>query len=125
MSLHHATSGEIIDIHPLGSKLSDTPSTALLKSDQLEIMRLVLAAGKEIPEHNVPGEITLQCLEGKVEVRAHGKTQTLSANELVLLAGNVPYSLRGVENCSVLMTIVLTYENGKAVAGSLPQSGGR
>ncbi|RJG04904.1 hypothetical protein D3870_01670 [Noviherbaspirillum cavernae] len=107
MSLHHAVSGELIPIHPLGDKLAQTASTALLKSRQLEVMRLVLPAGKSVPVHQVPGELTMQCLEGRVELQAHGKTQQLHGGEMVFLTGNEPYALRAMENCSILMTVAL------------------
>jgi len=68
---------------------------------------LVLAAGKSMPEHHVPGELTLQCLDGAVQISAHGKVQTLRAGEMLFLAGNVPHALHAVEDASVLMTMVL------------------
>ena len=107
MSLPHAASGEVIRLRPLDPKLPDTVSIALLKSSQLEVMRLVLAAGRSVPEHHVPGELTLQCLEGAVQVSAHDKAQTLRAGEMLFLAGDVPYALQAVEDASVLMTMVL------------------
>lgn len=107
MALHHAASGELIDIRPLGDSLPENPSTALFKTPTLEVMRLVLPAGREVPEHRVAGEITLQCLEGKIELRAHSKTQTLEPGTMVFLEAHVDYALRAVENTSVLMTILV------------------
>jgi quercetin dioxygenase-like cupin family protein len=111
MALHHASSGEIVSVFPLGDKLLESPSTALLKAHQLEVMHLVIPAGKSKPEHQVQGEFTLYCLEGAVELRAYGKTQTLHAGELVYLEGEVPYALHAVENSSLLMTVVLLPDN--------------
>lgn len=105
MSLHHAESGEIIDIRPLGNKLGETASIALFKTAQLEAMRLVLAGGKEIQEHQVGGDFTLQCLEGVAELRAHGRTQILHAGEMVFVSANVPYSICAVQDASLLMTL--------------------
>lgn len=107
MALHHATSGEIVEVRPLGEKLSESPSVALLKAHQMEVMRLVIPAGKSKPEHFVCGELTMQCIEGAVELQAHGKTQILRAGELVYLEGRVPYSLHAIEHTSLLMTVVL------------------
>ncbi|MGH8806869.1 MAG: cupin domain-containing protein [Noviherbaspirillum sp.] len=106
MSLHHASSGELIDIRPLGDKLADSASTALVRTDDFEVMRLVLTKGKSTPEHHVPGEITLQCLEGTIELQAHGKTQSLQTGDMVYLHGNAPYALYALENSSVLMTML-------------------
>ncbi|QDZ29152.1 cupin domain-containing protein [Noviherbaspirillum sp. UKPF54] len=104
--LHHATSGELIDVRPLAEKLRQSMSTALLRTDDLEVMRLVLPADKSVPEHHVAGEITLLCLEGTVELQAHDKTQVLQAGRMIYLAGNVPYALRALEDASVLMTML-------------------
>ncbi|SNS18254.1 hypothetical protein SAMN06265795_101402 [Noviherbaspirillum humi] len=111
MSLHHAISGERIRIHPPAENLPDSQSVALLKSEQLEVMRLVLAAGRTVPPHDVPGEITLQCLDGAVEVQAHGKTETLNAGEMLFLAGGISYSLHAPRDAVVLMTVVLTRDD--------------
>lgn len=111
MALHHASSGEIVPIRPLGEKLLESPSTALLKAHQLEVMHLVIPAGKSKPEHQVQGEFTLYCLEGAVELRAYGKAQTLHAGDLVYLEGEAPFALHAVENSSLLMTVVLLPDN--------------
>jgi quercetin dioxygenase-like cupin family protein len=106
MSLHHAISGEKIDVRPLGAALPQAASTALLRTADLEVMRLVLSKGKSVPSHCVAGEITLQCIEGTVEVQAHDRTQALTGGEMLYLAGNTPYALFALENASVLMTIL-------------------
>lgn len=110
MALHHASSGEVIAIHPLGDQLEQAASVAYLKSEQLEIMRIVLGAGKSVPEHQVNGEMTLQCIEGEVEVLAHGTCRTLHPYEMVFLAANVPYALRAARNSSLLMTVAVEHE---------------
>jgi quercetin dioxygenase-like cupin family protein len=112
MSLHHAVSGEVIDIRPLGDTLVDTASIALVRTDDFEVMRLVLPKGKSIPEHHVPGEITLQCIEGTVEVQAHDKTQQLQAGDLFYLQGNTSYAVFALENSSILMSMVRKEKDG-------------
>lgn len=111
MAIPHAAAGQPVDVRPLGVALRAARTVALFKSEQLEVMRLVLLAGKSLPPHAVPGEITLQCLEGSVQVMAGSgaetKTEVLSTGQLMYLAGGVVHSLLGVEDCSVLVTIVL------------------
>jgi quercetin dioxygenase-like cupin family protein len=107
MALHHATSGELISLRAENNIQSESPSIALVKSPSLEIMRMVLANGKFIPEHQVSGEITIQCVDGAVELEAHGKAQTLHAGEMVYLAGSVPHALRGAPDAVLLVTILL------------------
>ena len=107
MGIPHAASGQIVDIGPLGKSLSQSVTTTLIKTDRLEVIRLVLPAEKEIPSHAVPGEITVQCLEGEVEFRAGGASQILSAGQLLYLQGNEPHSLQAILDSSVLVTIQL------------------
>ena len=108
MSLHHARPGELIDIRPLGPALRDTPSKALVRSDQIEVLRLSLVAGETLPSHEIAASaITVQCLEGVVEVTAYGVTQPMEAGTLLFLAAGVPHSLRAITDTSVLVTLFL------------------
>jgi quercetin dioxygenase-like cupin family protein len=79
----------------------------LVKTETLEIIRLVIPAGKEISRHQAPGEITVQCLEGRVTFTAGSERKELEAGQLLYLAGEVPHSLHGIEDASLLLTIIL------------------
>lgn len=105
MALHHAASGEIVDVRPLGEKLQEEIPVTLIKTACLQIFRYVLLKGKEFAEHKVRDGITVQCLEGVIEFTSHGRTQILRAGELVYLDGDVPHALKGIEDASVLVTI--------------------
>lgn len=113
MSLHHAASGEVITVHPPGPALPESASVALLRSPDLEVMRLVLPKGKSVPEHHVAGEITLQCLDGMVEVQAHDRTQALRAGQMIYLQGEVPYALYALEDSSLIMTMLRKGDDSK------------
>lgn len=106
MSLPHAQSGEIISL-PLVEYLPTSKTTTLVKTADLEVIRLVLPAGKEIPLHRAPGEITVQCLEGHVLFTAHGKEQDLFAGQMSYLAASEPHALKAAEDSAVLVTILL------------------
>ncbi|MDB5855035.1 MAG: hypothetical protein JWR22_3076 [Herminiimonas sp.] len=107
MSLHHANSAEVINVRPLGDQIRDAVSSALAKTKHLELMRIVLHADKSMPEHAVTGEVTIQVIEGALELHAHGKIQPMQAGDLVYLAGGTPHALHALQDCSVLMTILL------------------
>jgi quercetin dioxygenase-like cupin family protein len=100
MAIHHASSGELIDIRPLNNALKSTPTTALFKSSHLEVSRTVLRAGKECLRMRW-GEMTVQCLEGRVELSAAGTTQSMRAGDLSLPAGGETHSLKAIEDSSV------------------------
>jgi quercetin dioxygenase-like cupin family protein len=107
MAIPHARSGESIDVRPLGDRLSGAHTVALFKSDELEVVRLVLLAGKSLPPHKVPGEITIQCIEGRIDVTVEGTSHVLGAGQLLFLRGDVPHGVVALESASALVTIVL------------------
>lgn len=105
MALKHAASGEIIQLLP------DTPVTALISqalvcAPRLEVMRLVLEAGKPIPVHAVAGPLTIQCLKGCVEVQAGGVWQSLQEQQLMYVAEGVEHALQAKVGAIVLVTLV-------------------
>ncbi|MEJ8814385.1 cupin [Variovorax ureilyticus] len=107
MAIHHALSGEMIDIRPLGNTIRATQSGTLYKTQHLEVFRMVLFAGKEIPEHKVVGESTVRCLEDSVEFSIGTTRDILRAGDLRCLAGGVTQSLLAIEDSSVLVTLLL------------------
>ena len=116
MALTHAVPGARIACRPLGAALRDTPTHALLKTGTLELMRIVLAAGRTLPAHRVSGEITVQCIEGRVWLRAEVGAHLLEAGDLVLLPGGDLHALDAIEDSSLLVTIVLAQASGATAA---------
>ena len=51
MAMHHASSGEVFDLAPLGSNLKGARTTAIVKSEAFEVVRLVVHAGVDIKTH--------------------------------------------------------------------------
>jgi quercetin dioxygenase-like cupin family protein len=107
MAIPHAAPGQAIDVAPLGTRLSSEQTTALFKSADLEVIRLVLPAGKSLPPHKVAGEITIQCVEGAIDITAGGQSHVLRAGQLLYLSGNVMHGVTALEDASALVTIVL------------------
>ena len=107
MALHHALPGELIDIRPLKSNLKSAITKTLFKSNRLEVFRMILLTGKAMPEHQVTGEITIQCIEGSIEFTAVGTNHLMHAGDLICLAGGTVHALKAVEDSSVLVTILL------------------
>ena len=106
MSIQHAKPGEVIQL-PLGVALSSSKTMTLAKTADLELIRLVLPAGKEIPTHKALGQIIVQCLEGRVAFTAEGKTEELTAGQLLYLAAGEPHAVKGIDDSSLLVTLLL------------------
>lgn len=107
MAIPHATAGEIVDVRPLGAALATSVTRTLVKTETVTLVRMVIPAGKEISTHTAKGELVVQCLEGKVAFTACGKTHDLEAGQLLYLPAGEPHSLRGIEDGSLLLTVLL------------------
>jgi nucleotide-binding universal stress UspA family protein/quercetin dioxygenase-like cupin family protein len=101
-----AKPGEPIDVKPLGASLVRAHTRTLVRTAQVEVVRLIVPAGQEIPQHMSNGEVIMHCLEGQVTVSALGTTQALEAGKLMYLAAGEPHALKGVEAASLLLTIL-------------------
>lgn len=107
MAIPHAQPASPIDIRPLGEGLKTQSTTTLVKTDTLEVIRMVLPAGKVIPRHDVTGEITLQCMEGLVHVTAGDRQCELAAGQMLFLRGGEPHALHAIHDTSMLLTLLL------------------
>jgi quercetin dioxygenase-like cupin family protein len=120
MALQHAASGERISLTRSDDDIAHFTSVALVKTDHMELIRLVVPKEKPMPEHWVEGEVTLLCLEGELAVDAHGRTTVLRPNEMLYLVGRAPHAIRANEDAVGLMTILL--HPGDNTGGPLDES---
>jgi quercetin dioxygenase-like cupin family protein len=107
MALPHAQPRDVIDVRPLNADLPDAVTTSLLKTPALQLMRLVLRAGHGLPEHSVPGAITIHCLEGEAAVTTPECRCHLRAGQLVMLTGSEPHAVMAITDASLLVTVLL------------------
>jgi quercetin dioxygenase-like cupin family protein len=110
MATLHARSGELLDVLPFAETFPLEQSIALVRSEHWEVFRLVMPAGKVVPEHKVASVTLLQCIEGAVELTAHGKVQKMRAGHLVYLAAGVPHALKALNDASLLVTMLVDRE---------------
>ncbi|SNR95026.1 hypothetical protein SAMN05192560_1930 [Methylobacillus rhizosphaerae] len=110
MSIQHCVPGEIIDISPFGDNFDTATSATLIRESHLEVFRFVLKAGKATPEHIAAGALTIQCVEGDVELASCGQTQVLKASTLVYLRAGDPHTVKALTDSTLLITILLERE---------------
>ena len=70
-----------------------------------KVMRLILPAGKNIPEHKAPKEISVQCVAGTVDFTTMGKTHSMTASSLLHLPPGELHSLLAIEDSVMLITM--------------------
>ena len=107
MAIPHAQPGQVFEVQPAGASGAETKTVTLIKTNDVEVVRLVLARGKVIAQHRAPGEITVQCLEGRVELTAMGRQQELAAGQMLFLSAGAPHSVLALDDSTVLLTILL------------------
>ncbi len=111
MALDHLQNTEVFDLHDFGGPVGQAASQALLKTEQIELMRLVLPQGQSVPQHQVAGLLTLQCLVGELEIDfgadAAPASRTLQAGQIMYLAGGQPHALKALADSALLLTVLL------------------
>lgn len=112
MAIPHAQPGEVIDVRPLATTLASSKTKTLIKTPHIEVIRMVLPAGKIISEHKAPGEIIVQCLEGDITFTTMGEPKKLRAGDMLYLAASEPHALEAAKDSSFLLTIV--FKKGEA-----------
>jgi quercetin dioxygenase-like cupin family protein len=85
MAIQHAVSGEPVSVLPPANAPGDRQTVALFKTNELEVMRVVLPKGKSMPAHKVAGDITVQCLEGSIRFNSEGRDQVLTTGNMLYL----------------------------------------
>jgi quercetin dioxygenase-like cupin family protein len=55
----------------------------------------------------VAGEITIQCIEGRIDVTAEGESHLLRGGQLLFLPGGLVHGVMALDDSSALITIVL------------------
>ncbi|MDR0225934.1 MAG: cupin domain-containing protein [Burkholderiaceae bacterium] len=112
MALEHASPRQAIDLHAHDGLAI---STSLLRTDHLQLLRLVLPAGHTLPQHHVRGDLTLHCLAGEADVATAAGHCSLAPGMLVMLPAGEPHALRALSDCVVLVTLT---EPGRAATAT-------
>ena len=76
------------------------------------MLQLIVPAGRNVPTHQVQGELVVHCLEGRVSLLALGNTYELTPGQLLHLSIDEPFSIRGIDHASVLMTLIAAKTGG-------------
>jgi quercetin dioxygenase-like cupin family protein len=111
-AIPYAQPGDVIDVRPLADELAASITKTLIKTPHVEVIRMVLPAGKVMSEHKAHGEIIVQCLEGYITFTTMGEPKKLRGGDMLYLAAGEPHELEAVEDSSFLLTILLQSGGG-------------
>ena len=106
MAKSHAKPGQIVDLRPFRPKLRDAKTTALIKEEHFEAIRLIVHAGAEIPPHDVAGNIMPHCLESQIVLGLATSEITLARGDWLYLKAGELHSLKGIVDGEVRCRVV-------------------
>lgn len=106
MAIQHAQPGDVVELGGVRHGPSPFRTSAIVKSDRFEAIRLAVPMGAKIAAHQVEGPITLHCLEGQVIVGLPEADAELAAGQWMFLAGSTKHSVRGVADSLLLLTVI-------------------
>ncbi len=106
MAIDHAGPAELVDLNEWPHGLSSEQSHTLIKTDYVEVARIVLREGREIPKHRIPSPVIIQGLSGTVELTTENARQSIGAGQLLYLEADDPHSLIAIDDSVVLLTII-------------------
>lgn len=107
MTLPHVISGEVINLKTLKPNLPTYATCALVKTSELEVIRMVLPAGKKIAPHSVAGKISVQCLAGRALFSIGDRRHHLVEGDWLFLNGFEVHALEAETDTTLLVTILL------------------
>jgi len=98
--------GIIVRLPSLATPVATEQLTTLVKTTQVEILQLLIPQGSSIPAHEHEGEIVVHCLTGFVAIVVLDIRHELGANQLLYLDQAARFSIQGLADSLVLLTII-------------------
>lgn len=84
----------------------------LIKNGPLSVTLVGVKPGGELKEHVAKGPITIQVVEGSIELESRGARRVLSAGMLLSLAGGVPHAVTSTTGAIFLLTLTTGQRSG-------------
>ncbi len=108
MNQGHVQSGEVINLETLKDDMQVDASYAIVKTADMEVIRMALHEGKKINEHQVDGELSVQCLKGDIIFNVDGKACKLGEDDWLFLEKKQTFSYAVKTDTILLLTILFT-----------------
>jgi quercetin dioxygenase-like cupin family protein len=98
--------GIIVRLPALSTPVATEQLTTLVKTTQVEILQLLMPQGSSIPAHEAEGELVVHCLTGFIAIEVLDARHELDANQLLYLDKAAHFSITGLADSVVLLTII-------------------
>ena len=87
-----------------GWEQTDCNGITLFKTENLTSVLVCMHTGSRIGENSIDGTVTIQIIEGEVELTADEEVITLHTGQMVMLHHDVTHSLLATEETVMLLT---------------------
>lgn len=84
---------------------SDRNAMTVFKSEEMRIVLIALHKEAVIEEHSANGIISVQVLDGEINVETGGKNYNLKKDEIITLHRKLPHTVIAVEESVFLLTV--------------------
>lgn len=108
MNQGHIDSGEVINLETLKADMQVDSSYALVKTEDMEVIRMALQEGKTIDQHSIEGEMSVQCLRGDILFMIGKKAVELKSGDWLYLKKKQNFSYSVKKDTILLVTILFT-----------------
>lgn len=78
---------------------------ALLKSDDLRLVLISLAAGAKLDRHHADGSVSIHVIRGILRVRVQQQEHPLRAGDLLMLPASLQHDVEAMDDAAFLLTI--------------------
>ncbi len=86
---------------------SDRNSITIFKSDTMRMVLIGLHENAELPPHKANGVLSIQVLEGKMELTVEQKCIEIEKDQIIALGENVVHGVRALSECFFLLTLAM------------------
>jgi quercetin dioxygenase-like cupin family protein/hemerythrin-like domain-containing protein len=97
---------ELAQLHAESSwQRGDRNAKTLVHQPDFRIVLTAMKSGARLAEHRAPGRLSIQTIEGRLDVRIGDDQIQLAAGELLALEQHMPHEVTAVEESAFLLTI--------------------
>ncbi len=115
--VRHRVSGAVLsfplveEMHRVRGELASSETRiarTLVKEGPIRVTLVAVAPGGALHEHTADGPVTIQVLDGDLELDAGSRTWPADAGTLLALEAGVAHAVRSPSGCVFLLTVVHT-----------------
>ena len=81
-------------------------SRELIRKETGTVTIFAFDKGEGLSEHTAPFDAMVQVIDGKAEIIISGKSNMVSAGEMIIMPANDPHALNAVENFKMVLTMI-------------------